>query len=283
MGMYDKKQHEVKKSHVFSERKNTQRFCLKDTEIVGEKYVPYRKNISTFIIQRQDPIEEAILKDTDYDEIKSNINKAMKKIKEIIKNWANQNSHIKRKLNETVGRDVWVYRGFFHRHDTLMKCLEDWDESWSFIQTCGLLLDLGNNLRHFKIIKGEGSPPPIMNQEMKESRLNGNKINRDSKWAKDLPEGTKLQSGVSATTGNLLNLLKKINELNIEEIESIIVGVISYWKNGSWIKWITGSFHTATEVWSAYTYYLETVHFSEKVQEQSQKQETTLQAGGDEQ
>lgn len=281
--MYDKKQHEVKKSHVFSERKNTQRFCLKDTEIVGEKYVPYRKNISTFIIQRQDPIEEAILKDTDYDEIKSNINKAMEKIKEIIKNWANQNSHIKRKLNETVGRDVWVYRGFFHRHDTLMKCLEDWDESWSFIQTCGLLLDLGNNLRHFKIIKGEGSPPPIMNQEMKESRLNGNKINRDSKWAKDLPEGTKLQSGVSATTGNLLNLLKKINELNIEEIESIIVGVISYWKNGSWIKWITGSFHTATEVWSAYTYYLETVHFSEKVQEQSQKQETTLQAGGDEQ
>ncbi|MDM8255367.1 hypothetical protein [Phocaeicola barnesiae] len=275
--MYDKKQHEVKKSHVFSERKNTQRFCLKDTEIVGEKYVPYRKNISTFIIQRQDPIEEAILKDTDYDEIKSNINKAMEKIKKIIKNWANQDSHIKRKLNETVGRDVWVYRGFFHRHDTLMKCLEDWDESWSFIQTCGLLLDLGNNLRHFKIIKGEGSPPPIMNQEMKESRLNGNKINRDSKWAKDLPEGTKLQSGVSATTGNLLNLLKKINKLNIEEIESIIVGVISYWKNGSWIKWITGSFHTATEVWSAYTYYLE------NVQEQSQKQETTLQAGGDEQ
>lgn len=281
--MYDKKQHEVKKSHVFSERKNTQRFCLKDTEIVGEKYVPYRKNISTFIIQRQDPIEEAILKDTDYDEIKSNINKAMGKIIKIIKDWAGKDSYIIKMLNKTVGRDVWVYRGFFHRHDTLMKCLEDWDESWSFIQTCGLLLDLGNNLRRSQIIKGEGSTPEIMNQEMKESRLNGHKINRDSKWAKDLPEGTKLQSGVSATTGNLLNLLKKINELNIEEIESIIVGVISYWKNGSWIKWITGSFHTATEVWSAYTYYLETVHFSKNVQEQSQKQETTLQAGGDEQ
>jgi len=264
--MYTEKEYKRAVSQVEEKPKGklVQRFQIEDNRqgsARGTLRIPYMDTAAS-LIQRKDPVEDAVLSDTN---VKEAIDTAMDKIKDKISKWAKKNKNVKKKLNGCVGRDAWVYRGFFGRKDTLQKCIDKWDSNWTIEQTCGLLLDLGNALRHFCQTHEPEENKKTMTDIMKGSRKTEHKVDRQSRWALEfVPAGTKLQSGVSATTGNLLRVIRELDVNTIDEIESIMVGVIKYWKNGSWIKWLLGQFHTAAEVWSAYTYYLERFYFREE-------------------
>ena len=208
--------------------------------------------VQRMVAQRKDdPVEKAVLNDDELVGVKADVDAAMKKIKDKIVSWAKESNDVAKKLQST-GRDAWVYAGFFKRNNTLKQHLENWDESWSLENTCGLLLDLGNTLRR---LCTEGK---VMNDTMKGSRSSDHGLDKTSTWAKDfVPEESKLQSGVSATTGNLLRTLRELDVTSNDEIEALMIGVVKFWRDGSWIKWIRGEFHTAAEVWAAYTYHLE--------------------------
>lgn len=183
--------------------------------------------------------------------VRGDIVAAMEKIKARLKKWATEDVRVENTLKKKTGRDAWVYAGFRGRKRTLGEHLDRWDESWGINKTCGLLLDLGNALRSL-CPKME-----IMNDEMKASRAKGHSVNRDSEWAQEsVPKGSKLKSGVSATTGNLLRTLEYLNVTTPLELEAIIIGAVKYWDKGSFIKKIRGEYHTAAEAWSVYNYYL---------------------------
>lgn len=218
----------------------------------GNYYVKHRTFYSTNLpIQKEDLVEKIVLEEEDLGEVKKDIDIAMEYIKDKIMSWAEESQLVANKL-ASKGRDAWVYAGFFSRNKTLHQHLEGWNNTWSIEKSCGLLLDLGNALRSLC------QQQTIMNSTMKESRKEGHEIDRSSDWAKDyVPTGAKLQSGASATTGNLLRILHHLELKNIDQIEAIMIGVIKYWRDGSIIKWLRGEFHTASEVWAVYMYYVE--------------------------
>ena len=211
-----------------------------------------------------DPIQAALLLDSEKEGVSEDVKAAMLKLKPAIKQWAISDEKVAKALHEP-GRDAWVY----NNHDkkaTLEKHLNQWNESWSAERTCGLLLDLGLALRYetteLKLKKTE-----LLNTIMQRSRQAGHKIDKQSKWATEFtPKGTKMQSGVSATTANLLCTLRHLNKhvipksrVSDQEIEALMIGVVNYWKDGSTLKKLTGNYHTPAEVWSSYTRHLEIV------------------------
>jgi len=63
--------------------------------------------------------------------------------------------------------------------------------------------------------------------------------------------GAAFKSGISASTNNLLRLLRTVELITPNEIESIVKGAILYWDTNI-AKQLTGDFHTGTEVWVVY-------------------------------
>ncbi len=198
-----------------------------------------------------DPVEEIAL-EGDMEMVRAQVNEVM----EVIRNQVMNNVEMVHKLQENQGRDAWVYAGIFRRNDSLLQILESWDNTWSLERTCGLLLDLGLVLRRLC------DDMEIMNDTLIGGRdRNTHRVDRNSAWAREfVPENARLQAGPSATTGQLLRLLHNYRDV-IDRIhmQSVMVGAIQYWKNGSWIKRIMGDYHTAVEVWAVYMHYLEEV------------------------
>lgn len=215
--------------------------------------------VDNSLVQCADPVEDTVIP-KNLISVKADVDAAMEKIKGGIFRWANENGQVKKGLDK-LGRDAWVYAPS-NKGESFKELLSKWNSTWSLENTCGLLLDLGNALRTFT-----GIEVKVMNDYMKNSRTkDGHKADKRSDWVKELPKGAKVMSGVSATTGNLLKTLVYLSEkieLNLIEVEAIIIGAIKYWKFSSWFnyrhweKWLTGSYHTPSEVWSVYMYYLE--------------------------
>jgi len=208
---------------------------------------------NTAIVQFDDSVESIVLDDEPMGDVKEDVDIAMEKVIARIKAWARESEAVGAQL-ENIGRDAWVYRGFFKRNQTLMQHVDAWSDKWSVKKTCGLLLDLGNALR--RLCPDEDRV--VMNDVMADSRGDNHAVDPDSQWATEFNSGgAKVQSGVSATTGNLLRTLRHLDVTTTNEIEAIMIGVVKYWKDGSLIKRIRGEFHTASEVWAAYMYHLE--------------------------
>ena len=209
-----------------------------------------------------DPVEEIAL-EGDMQETKALVDRMMGTLKDKIQ----RNDRMARRLRQRTGRDAWVYAGFFQRNNMLYQILEGWDESWSLRRTCGLLLDLGLALRELC------NPMEIMNKRLSRGRNHvTHRVIRESKWAtEDVPQGAELQSGPSATTGQLLRLLNQFRDvISAAEIEAVMTGAVDYWKNGSTIKWLLGDYHTAVEVWAVYMWYLQQ---HQQVREGAERQE----------
>lgn len=206
----------------------------------------------SFYVQR-DPIEDTVM-DTDTESLKSDIDTAMGKIKKKILEITKESDKAKKSL-EKSGRDWMVYAPLASWKYNMLGLLENWDTSWSLEDTSGLLLDIGIAMKGLAD-EGKESKEKIMNDYMSQTRNSSKKVDKGSEWAKDIPEGTQMQAGVSATTGNLLKTLRWLNVNGLEEIEAIMNGIIKYWKNSK-LKQALGQYHTAAEVWTAYTYHLE--------------------------
>ncbi|MDE7297714.1 MAG: hypothetical protein K2N94_02650 [Lachnospiraceae bacterium] len=212
-----------------------------------------------------DPVERIAL-EGDMQETTEQVNAAMRTLKARIQ----ANAAMSWRLREKTGRDAWVYAGFFRKNDKLSQILQDWDETWSLQRTCGLLLDLGLALRSLC------EPMEIMNKRLERGRdKESHRVNRGSVWArKYVPEYAKLQSGPSATTGQLLRLLNQFRDaIDLTQIQAIMTGVVDYWKNGSLIKWILGDYHTAVEVWAVYMWYLKLRQGEERSEEEEEEEE----------
>lgn len=206
----------------------------------------------SFYVQR-DSIEDTVM-DTDTESLKKDLDTAMGKIKKKILEITKESDKAKKSL-EKSGRDWMVYAPLASWKSNMLGLLKNWDTSWSIEETSGLLLDIGIAMKSLAD-EGKESKEKIMNDYMGKTRTSSKKVNKDSQWAKDMPEGTQMQAGVSATTGNLLKTLRWLNVNGPEEIEAIMNGIIKYWKNSK-LKWALGQYHTAAEVWTAYTYHLE--------------------------
>lgn len=207
----------------------------------------------------KDPIETAVL-DKNSISLKTDIDSAMKKIKVKIISEAQKSVEISNSLKSS-GRDWMVYAPWSSWWSGMLDLLSSWDESWKIEDTAGLLLDIGGALR--RVTSKVSTGKKIMNEYMKQSRTPSKKINKKSDWNKDLPKNTRVQAGVSATTGNLLSLLRYFDVNTVVEIEALMNGVILYWKNSK-VKQALGQFHTAAEVWTAYTFHLEQYGKKEK-------------------
>jgi len=200
----------------------------------------------------KDPVETTVL-DEDKVGLKKDIDSAMQKIKDKIIKEAKKSSEISKSLKGS-GRDWMIYAPWSSWLNGMFDLLSSWSNSWKIEDTAGLLLDIGGALR--KVTSEVDTGKEIMNDYMAESRTKNKKINKKSKWNKNLPKNTRVQAGVSATTGNLLSLLRYLDVNTVLEIEGLMNGVILYWKNSK-VKKALGQFHTAAEVWTAYTFHLE--------------------------
>lgn len=202
------------------------------------------------VVQRiPDPVEHIVMEE-EIAQVKVDVDNAMTRLRDEVL----ENEVMVHRLRGRTGRDAWVYAGFFERSQSLLQILNSWSQQWTIENTCGLLLDLGLALRNLceEMI--------IMNGELNNGRVHGeHRVDRESDWAlQDVPAGAAMQAGPSATSGQLLRLLHHFrNQINIREIEAIMIGVVKYWKDGSFIKRLLGHYHTAVEVWSVYMYYLE--------------------------
>ena len=160
----------------------------------------------------------------------------------------------KERPQNPLGRCAALY-DFFNRNKSLWDIVRGWNPTWNFKNTCGLLLDLGLALRGTFLSKEFA--PDIMSATMVGGRDPAtHRVNGKSGWAQFMSQnGLLLQCGPSATTGQLLKVLHAMR-ISFDKIESILTGVIHYWNDGI-IERIRGEYHTAAEVWSAYSYYLE--------------------------
>ncbi|MCW3102334.1 MAG: hypothetical protein JWO09_774 [Bacteroidetes bacterium] len=199
-----------------------------------------------------DCIEEAVL-DKNKEAVKADVDKAMRKIQSKVRVCAEASRELADLLKKS-GRDWMVYAPFASWwHEGMLGLLSKWDESWKLEDSAGLLMDI--SLHFNKFAKAGKERALLMNSVMEESRTPQQVINKNSQWAKDLPEGTKTQSGVSASTASVLILLERLGIDAPQEIEAIVNSLIYYWKD-SWIKQFTKQYHTAAEVWAVYTSYL---------------------------
>ena len=224
-----------------------------NTNIYRSQQGAQQHNETTFtmpIIQKKDdPIKSEALTSRDLKKVKYDVDFAMDKILAKLKVLNLDNPAIKTALSK-IGRDAWVYAGILKKNDPLITHINNWSEEWSLENTCGLLLDIGNSVREYFPITTK------MDKTMKGSRGNNHKVNKQSDWVKNLPTGSEVQAGVSATTHNLIRTLLGLKATEWGEIEAIMVGVVKYWKDGSVIKSLKGEFHTSAEVWSAYQHQL---------------------------
>jgi len=208
----------------------------------------------------KDPVAEAVI-DQNKERVKRDVDAAMKKLRSQIHMEAAWAVEVSEAL-EGHGRDWFAYAPLQSWSRNLGQLLDAWDESWTLEATAGLLMDLC--LAMSRVIKGLPSDARIMNQHMAESRQPNMRVKRDSDWAKGLPEGAKVQAGASASTGIVLRTLHRLDVTTMREIEAIMNALYHYWNNygegSSWgtrLKQAQGDYHTASEIWASYMFFLE--------------------------
>jgi hypothetical protein len=214
-----------------------------------------------------DPFAATVLLCYDDAEVARDVNSAMKKIKAFVEDWGKGNTKVAEAL-EGAPREAYFYNNE-HKDRSLKWHLEQWDDSWSKERTCALLMDLGLKLKSATDYTEflDGKKKIMLSSVMAESR-GESKVNTASRWAQEFtPQGTKMQSGVSATTGSFLILLRHLNgrskspeaatEITNTEIESLMVGFAKSWEERPWYVRARGFYHTPAEVWTSYNRHLE--------------------------
>lgn len=166
------------------------------------------------------------------------------------------------------GRDAFFYRRLWWKNKRgLMGDLERWSTSWSVARTGGLLADLGLALKNVEAFTKGKQFDEIMNQDYLQrgsNQVRGRSDETTSPWSEDLAQsGLKGNAGPSSTTTQLLHVVSSIGGFTTDEVESMMVALVKFWKGGTKRKF-GGGFHTAVEVWAPYTGYLETTKQSDK-------------------
>lgn len=215
-----------------------------------------------------DPFAATVLLCYDDAEVTRDVNSAMKKIKAFVEEWGAGNKKVAEAL-EGAPREAYFYNNE-HKDRSLKWHLEQWDDSWSKERTCALLMDLGLKLKSATDYTEflDGKKKIMLSSVMAESRGEKSKVNTASRWAEEFtPQGTKMQSGVSATTGSFLILLRHLNgrskspeattKITNTEIESLMVGFAKSWEERPWYVRARGFYHTPAEVWTSYNRHLE--------------------------
>ncbi len=195
----------------------------------------------------------------DPQQLKEDVDTAMINIKERLLN----NGH---PSMNTTGRDRFIYSpyGWLTRKNNA-QILETWSPAWDVKDTAGLLLDLGSavkgvpELSEFRGREDEMSGDKVVSHgtlSIEHRRVRENNNVPGPEWGLD---GSRwdFQAGPSATTSNLLKLLRTLGCVTHKEIEAIMEAVIMFWEGHT--KRTTGDYHTAAEVWMAYSQHLEIV------------------------
>lgn len=206
-----------------------------------------------------DPVVEAVI-DKDKAAVKSMVDTTMTKIRLWILREDRNTKAIASALRRS-GRDWFVYAPIQSWISDLGQLLENWSDKWTLEETTGLMIDLSLALR--KVVADSlGRNDEVMNTLMAASRQKNKSVNRESAWVQEfVPEGAKVQSGASATTGLLLRLLQ-VADTSPQGIEAVMNGLYHYWngKDGPWgarLKQLRGEYHTAVEIWGVYMFYLQ--------------------------
>jgi len=195
--------------------------------------------------------------DESLDEIKSDVDSAMAKIKHEFTNGAFQHEQL-----DVQGRDQPVYAFFAYCWNTKLGALiRGWSATaWSLEATAGLMLDLGSNMKNVEsflsLYEAKKEKWNILSKDQRRVRDKGKKFTEpEHEWARSIDESFEVNAGPSATTATLLKFLSVIPSITLIEREAIMQAVILYWRGT--IKRKMGDYHTGVEVWMAYTRRLE--------------------------
>lgn len=245
------------------------------------------------LLPDHDVVEEILWQESeDTVSLKQDVNRAMLRLKATLLKWLVTDEKLMQAIideSKIVPRERPLY---FKESPDIFFALNSWDESWTIEKTAGLLLDLGYHMR--KKLGGM----EVMNATMKSGRPEmrdksttepkGFNERRDDpnfesnvrarSWGQHLPDKSEIRSGISASTGNLLLLLKALDDeidVSFDEVGAIMLSVFRFWNvkpgtkkaldsgldpNNLQFRNEKGLFHTATEIWSVYTYVYLTQH-----------------------
>ena len=80
------------------------------------------------------------------------------------------------------------------------------------------------------------------------------RYNKKSAWSKNLPKHTKKNAGPSATTANVIGMLRA-HGIDHDTVEAAMYALQQFWE-GKRKKNFEYAYHTAAEVWGPYNQYL---------------------------
>jgi len=204
--------------------------------------------------KKRDPFRSVVIGENEsLEEVKTDVNNAMKKIQKYIVDVASKQDSIVFKSLDKKGRDHW----FYARGKKLKELIETWNERWDIASTAGLLLDLQSAVKQIEALHKPVPGGGGLSKEQRDIRERGYDATR---FGKEIKANFDVQAYPSATTANLLTFLRTIapaDRANITdvEIEAIMQAVIMFWEGRA--KRYTGDYHTPVEVWMAYTRHLE--------------------------
>ncbi len=225
------------------------------------------------ISDRKVDLEELVL-DTDKTELKADISKVMKHVKNFVLNDESELArNTREKLAGKYGRDWMVYAPVASFSNDILGLLKSWNEDdWSLEHSIGLLTDVALLT---KDLYG-GAVEDTLSQPLWDTRGKDHGINKEVPWVKDLNEfGVDvekggLKAGPSLSTAMTLRFLRRIDATDGKTTESVVNGLVLYWKN-SILKRISGQYHTTAEVWAAYSYHLEKHYYKMDVSDIEKK------------
>ena len=222
----------------------------------------------TGVIQpKGDVVEDIVLEGykKDEKELKANLTNCIQKFRSAVdKAMKSDDQQTKDQITEEMsvdGRDAFFYRRLWWKNRRgLLGDLERWEASWSVARTGGLLADLGLALRNVDEFAKGKQFDEIMNKEYLQrgsNQVRGRSDETTTPWSEDLAQSSiKGNAGPSSTTTQLLHVVTGIGGFTTDEVESMMVALVKFWKQGT-KRAFGGGFHTAVEVWAPYTGYLE--------------------------
>lgn len=231
-----------------------------------------QQQTGTQLVQRDDAVEDAVLKGRNKKQLKRDLASCVAQFKAAIQQARDtiEDEDVLDELNEGLaekGRDAFFYRRIWWKNKHgLEGDLNRWKSSWSVARTGGLLADLGLVLKDVPLDSftsvgfDEISNDYLQtgsNHVRKRRDREGNLIAERSDWYDHMMSNDlKVNAGPSSTSTQLLTVAASIGTFEKEEVEAMMVALVTFWK-GKLKRQFGGGYHTAVEVWAPYTGYLE--------------------------
>ncbi|OKH17742.1 hypothetical protein NIES208_07925 [[Limnothrix rosea] IAM M-220] len=240
-------------------------------------HVVQQQSPSSRIQTKKDPVETTVTQNRDdnvelghLETIIRTINQKIADIQQMIDDMddLNDQAQWQGKLDNLlagVGRDAKHWGSGSNM--TLGDGLRTWSRDWGIARTGGLLADLALHYKYADDLENLSSifdddatasalprHGPLAAGRKSKNILGMPRYNKKSAWSKKLPKHTKKNAGPSATTANVIGMLRA-HGINNAIIEAAMYALQQFWAVKSKKRFEYG-YHTAAEVWGPYNQYL---------------------------